>query len=125
MENIFRPNKWFVGFCALLIIVWGGLQFVSNARLTDDARACAADLLTWEWPGRNWSSAAAISDASVVRRSDTDAIVRVKGTQILTVAPAGVQADFKNSKSDRVDFQATLTFYRASNEWVLGKVELE
>ena len=125
MENIFRPNKWFVGFCALLIVVWGGLQLVSNTRLSDEAKACALDVFTWDWPGRNWTSIASVSDANVLRKSDTDAIVRVRGKQVLTVAPAGVKADFKNSRSEEFDFAATLTFYRASNRWVLGKVDFE
>ena len=124
MEKIFHPNKWFVLFCGLLVLVWAGLQAVANMRIADEARLAGRRIFSWEWPGRSWFSRAEITDAKVVRRTDTDAIVKIKGHQYLNVPQAADPADKGKEKSEVVDCHATLTFYRSSNRWMLGKVEL-
>jgi len=124
MEKIFRPNKWFVIFCALLVAVWGGLQLVANMRLADEAKQEASQIFTWDWPTLNCFSKADVTDATVVRRTDSDAIVKVSGKQVVTTAPPNTPVDFKTARSDVVDVNVTLTFYRSSNQWVLGKVEI-
>jgi hypothetical protein len=113
VEKLFRPSKWFVGFCGLLVIVWLGLQYVANMRLEDEARNIAAQILNWSWPRYNYQSQAEITGARVVRKSDTDAIVEVKGRQKL----------FDGSQPETVDCNVKLLLYKASNNWVLGRVE--
>jgi len=125
MEKIFRPSKWFVLFCGLLVLVWAGLQAVANMRIADHAKLIAAQIYTWSWTGPNWRSKAEITEARVVQRTDTDAIVKVRGRQVLTSFPEGHPDDFKNARSEVVDCSATLTFYRSSSNWILGKVELQ
>lgn len=124
MENIFRPNKWFVMFCGLLIVVWGGYQLVANMRIADEAKAAGHDVFSWDWPDMGWSSRAEITDATVVRRSDTDAIVKIKGEQHVTSARLNANGQLEKERPQVVDLSATLTFYRSSNNWVLGRVEL-
>jgi hypothetical protein len=47
MEKLFRPNKWFVGFCGLLIVVFVSLQYVSRMRLQGLAQAWGKEIYTW------------------------------------------------------------------------------
>ncbi len=124
MEAIFRPSKWFVIFCGILVATWGILQYVSNLRLEREAEGVGARVFTWFWPGDNWLSEARITSASIERRTETDAIVKVKGKQVLTFFARGQDRNDKTARSETVDCSATLTFYRLSNNWVLGKVEL-
>lgn len=124
MENLFRPNRWFVLFCALLVLVWGVLQLVSNMRLADEAKLAGRHIFTWDWPGLGWSSRVEISDTILVHRSDTDAIVRIKGKQLVTSSRSAAHRGPDRENLEALDLEATLTFYRLSNDWVLGRVEL-
>ena len=111
IDNLFQPGKWFVLFCGLFILVWGALQFVGNLRLSEEARFAASHVFTWDWTERGWSTKCSITDVSILHRTSTDATVMVNGNQSLC-----------GQKSDK--FSALLSFYRLSNKWVLGKVEL-
>ncbi|MBI4533982.1 MAG: hypothetical protein HY711_08535 [Candidatus Melainabacteria bacterium] len=124
MENIFRPSKWFVVFCGALVVVWAVLQLVSNLRVADEAKRQAREIFAWQWPGKNLVSSAEITEATVVRRTDTDAIVRVKGRQTIKTINAGTTEGVNKESTEAVDCGAILTFYRSSNHWVLGKAEL-
>lgn len=125
MEKIFYPNKWFVLFCGLLVLVWIVLQSVANMRIAEHAKLVGQHIFSWSWPDRRWLSAAQITKADVLHRTGTDAVVKIEGRQVLTMPGAGSQIDSGSSKSEVVDCAATLTFYKASNNWVLGKVELK
>lgn len=120
MEKFFRPSKWFVGFCALLILVWGGLQLVANLRLEDEARRAGSDVFSWDWPGRQWRSTAEVSQSSVLKRTATDAIVRVKGRQSVVLSDGGAPG----RQIVERDLSATLTFYKSRDQWLLGRVDL-
>jgi len=139
MEKLFRPNRIFVIFCLLLIIVWLGLQYVSNMRVSEAARVEAAEVFDWKWPGQV-SSNAEITDVSVLSKSENEARVRVKAKQTFTKLTA---ADYKE-KSDQnnneksapatqpaqgsassSDTACVLTLYRSNRNWVLGKVEFD
>jgi hypothetical protein len=119
LEKIFRPSKWFVGFCACLVAVFALLQFVVNARLEDIAKGWCKEVYTWDWPKRMHSSIK-ITDARVVKRGEADAIVKVQGEQTLNddAATAG-------SAPVVTKCGAQLTFYKQNSEWFLGKVELQ
>ena len=144
MENLFKPGKWLVLFCGVFVLLWGVLQYVSNARLKEEAQMVARDIFTWAWPRDNWRSRAEITDAAVVKKSENDAIVLVKGRQHLGYMPSGAvdaAADAgkkgesatanvaSNDSGETVDCAAKLTFYRMSvknkDYWMLGKVEFE
>jgi hypothetical protein len=121
MENLFRPGKWLVLFCGVFIVLFGALQFVSNARLKEEAQIVGAGIFTWNWPGDNWSSHARITEANVLHKGDKDAVVQVTGKQFLTgAATAG-------GKEETADCSATLTFYKRSHQnkdyWELGEVQ--
>jgi len=133
MEKLFRPNKIFVIFCLLLIIVWVGLQYVSNMRITQAATAEAQEVFDWDWPG-HVSSNVEITNVSVLNRSDNEAKVRVKAKQMLRkVADLAVEKDKKTSQessrtdsgSSTSDTACVLTLYRSDRNWVLGKVEFD
>ncbi len=119
-DKIFRPNKWFVGFCGLLVVVWFVLQTVANMRISEYAKTLGANLFSWEWPSLDCKSQAEITDAKILRKSDADAIVEVKGRQ--TIMPDGKAAA---GKAEVVDCDARLTFYKMNNVWILGRVDLQ
>jgi len=121
MEKIFSPNRWFVLFCGLLIVVWALLQFVGSMRLSQAAQEVGAEVFTWNWPEKHLVSEATITDTKIIKKTDNDAVVAVKARQTLR-SDAGTNStgDTRQSECD-----ATLTFYRNSNVWYLGKVELQ
>ncbi|HEY9679460.1 MAG TPA: hypothetical protein V6C76_15740 [Drouetiella sp.] len=118
MEKLFTPNKWFVGFCGILIVVFLSLQYVSRARLLDLAQAWAAEIYTYDWPGANLHSSAKMTKADLVKKTESDAVIKVSGKQSLDVTGAA-------PKHSETECGAQLTFYKHNNEWVLGKVELQ
>jgi hypothetical protein len=120
MEKIFQPNKWFVGFCAMLILVFVLLQVVQYARLSDMAKIIGTDIFTWGWPDKNISSSCQITDAKVLSKTHTDAVVEIKGKQVLSAEE--IKPD---TKSETTECSAVLTLYRVNDRWELGKVELK
>ncbi|PZM84615.1 MAG: hypothetical protein DKT66_08270 [Candidatus Melainabacteria bacterium] len=137
MEKLFRPNRIFVIFCLLLIIVWLGLQYVSNMRISEAARLEAAEVFDWKWPGRV-SSNVEITDVSVLSKSENEAKVRVKAKQTFTkLAGANGTADQCDQQktvsatqpapdaASSSDTACVLTLYRSNRNWVLGKVEFD
>lgn len=120
MEKLFRPGKWLVLFCGVFLLLYGVLQYVSNARLKEEASLLGKNIFTWTWRGVDWRSEAEITNADVVQKSANDAVVKIKGRQTLLVSE-------DRTAPEVVDCSATLTLYRTSiknrDYWVLGKVE--
>ncbi len=137
MEKLFRPNRIFVIFCLLLIIVWLGLQYVSNMRVSEAAKVEAEGVFDWKWPGQV-SSNVEITDVSVLSKSENEARVRVRAKQTFTkLADAEKEADQGNQEKSAKENQpaqgtassgdtaCVLTLYRSNRNWVLGKVEFD
>ena len=101
--------------------MFGALQVVANMRLQELAKAEGEHLFSWQWAGV--ATATGIIDHSdVIKKSDTDAIVRVKGIE--KVDHPATKAGLAGS-SESVACSAVLTFYRKDKEWMLGKVQFE
>ena len=122
MEKIFTPNRWFVGFCALLILAFGALKVVADMHLAEIASNVGKDIYSWEWQDVNSTISAVHS--RVLRRDANDAVVEVSGHQIL-VAKVGESPTMEKESSQETDVKAVLTFYRRNSRWELGKVELK
>jgi hypothetical protein len=122
MEKIFTPNRWFVAFCALLILVVGALKIVGDMHLAEEAKQVALNIFTFDWAELGVASRVQAINAHVINRNDHDALVEVSGRQMIAklAAPAEPVA---NSQPENAEFKANLTFYRANNGWELGKVE--
>lgn len=117
MEKIFRPNKWFVIFCALFIGVWTCLNYVIDSRIKEIASVLGEDMFSWKWPSKDptgFDSLGSVTSASILKRGPNDARVAVKGKQIFD--KAGVKTES--------DFEAVLTLYKDKNDWKVGKVEV-
>lgn len=125
MEKLFSW-KVLVSFCALFIVTYIMLQTVSNMRLESEAQMIGDGIFSWNWPDANWDwqSRGQITEASIVRKSDNDAVIKVTGKQIITERQPGQSLDNSAGRSETVDCSATLTLYRKSNKWVLGRVDL-
>ena len=115
MEKLFQPNKWFVAFCALFIIVFGLFQYVGVLRLKDFGERIGTEIYTWNWPEEKMRSSVRITEVQVVKKDDNDAVLKVLGKQSL---------DTGASQND-CDCSVQLTLYRQNNDWYLGKVELQ
>ena len=125
LEKLFSW-KVLVAFCALFIVTWILLQTVQNMRLENEAQMIGDRIFSWSWPDQNWNwqSRGEITEASILRKSDNDAVIKVTGKQIITELQPGQTLDNSSGRSETVDCSATLTLYRKSNKWVLGRVEL-
>lgn len=116
----------FLAFAVILALVLVAQQVVKNMHVQRAAEDYATQLFTWDWPDNNWQSQAQIIESNVVSRTDKDAVVKVRGSQILTTYKPGVNpVDITSKRSETVDCTATLTFYKHNDHWELGKVELE
>jgi hypothetical protein len=120
MEKIFSINKWSVGLCALIIGVFASVQFAGNEHLKAVATVAGEHVFSWQWLGAGRSHAV-IDKTEVVKRSETDAVVRVKAHQTIEQELAGKFIP----KQPEVACSALLTFYRADKEWILAKVEYQ
>jgi hypothetical protein len=124
IEKVFRPGKWFVGFCAVLVVVWLAYQAVASARLGEEAKLVGQQIFDWSLHSDDsvWDSKAEMTDAKVLKKTDTMAIVEVRGKQNISEHPVDKS---KPVAEDKGECGATLTFYKRSKNWVLGKVELQ
>ena len=125
MEKIFTPNRWFVLFCGLLILVWGALRIVADVRLCERAKVVGLSIFTWNWPDLAVKSKVESINAQVLRRGSHDAVVTVTGRQVISKPGTDLnpKADLGPNQSTN-DLKAVLTFYRSEDRWELGKVEL-
>lgn len=126
MEKVF---SWpvLVTICGIFIAVWIALQAVSTMRLEAEAQMLGAKIFSWNWPGENWQSRAEITETSIIRKGDNDAVIRIKGKQHVSLVDeksGGKALDIKEQSSETVDCTAVLTLYKMSGKWVLGRVEL-
>lgn len=122
MEKIFTPNRWFVLFCALLIVVVGSLKLVGDMHLAEFATEKGQEIFSWSWPDRNLTSSVVQARAHVIRRDANDAMVEFTGQQVLTNLPGDSRIELDPKEAN---VKAVLTFYKLNSEWVLGKVELK
>lgn len=143
MDNVFRPGKWLVLFCGVFVLLWGALQFVSNSRLKQEAEVVGQHLFTWTNQGDRMESFASITDATILEKSDRDAVVQIKGQQTLAfyppdtkampgtlnsqaATPGAAKADVQSKEGadgilkpehiEKMDCEAKLTFYRMSEQ---------
>ncbi|MBX9688581.1 MAG: hypothetical protein K2X27_17865 [Candidatus Obscuribacterales bacterium] len=123
MDKIFSW-KVLVSFCAVFIVTWIALQAVSNMRLESEAQMIGNAIFSWNWPDENWQSRAEMLEASILRKSDNDAVIKISGKQIISSPEDGESLDNASSRSETVDCSAVLTLYKQSGRWVLGRVEL-
>lgn len=123
MEKIFTPNKWFIGFCALLIAVVGALKLVGDMHLAELGAEHGKDIFSWEWPAMGITSRIMSVKSHVLRRDANDAVVEVSGHQV--VAKLGPDHKIEKETTIEPEAKATLTFYRRNSKWELGKVELK
>jgi hypothetical protein len=123
MEKLFSW-KVLVSFCAVFIVTWIMLQVVSNMRLESEAVMYGNAVFSWSWPGENWESRGDMTEASIIRKSDNDAVIKVSGKQQITASIRGEALDNSPAQSQTVDCTAVLTLYRNRGKWVLGRVEL-
>jgi hypothetical protein len=91
MEKIFTPNRWFVAFCALLILVVGALKVVGDMHLAEEAKQVALNIFTYDWAELGVASRVQSINAHVINRNDHDALVEVSGRQMIAKLAAPVK----------------------------------
>jgi hypothetical protein len=137
MDKFFTANKLFVAFCGLLIAVWLALQVVVHMRIIEIAKIDAVKIFSWDWPIRDASvlaSSVSSPSAQVLKKSGTEVVVKVIAKQALERRPFASTgrstpgSDLETSlvaAKRSLDCEASLTYYRSDNRWILGKVELK
>jgi hypothetical protein len=135
MEKIFSPNKFFLSFCILFIVVWLGLQVVSYMHLTNQAKLDGERIFNWNWPSKNMHSTAEIYETKILSRSSNDATVKVLAREHIDKVGSGrsephpyenvADPESGRMQSAPTNCAALLTYYRMNNKWFLGKVEFE
>jgi hypothetical protein len=123
MRKLFTPSRMLLLFCVAFIAIWVALQYVIDLRLTTLAKLDGQRVLDWSWPSEKVRARAEVLGTEVLKRTDNDAVVRVKARQILERSidhDSSFVADGKSS-----DCQAILTYYKAHRNWFLGKVEMQ
>lgn len=119
VEKFFRPNRYFVGLCVLLIVVWFALQTVSNFNITHAAEQFSDQMFDWNWTELGWRSQTKITSIEVIKKSETDAVIEVTGKQKLT------NINDQHAEVQATDCSAILILYKSSGDWTVGRVELK
>lgn len=122
MEKFFTPGRSLLLFALLFLAVWAGLQYVIDLRLTTQAKLDGQRILNWSWPSENIRAKANILNTEVVKRTDNDAVVKIKAHQIIEHIKNGTALIGGAGKDN--DCQAILTYYKTNRFWYLGKVEM-
>jgi hypothetical protein len=125
MEKIFTPNKWFVLFCTVFIGIFVGLQYVIRERVETAAKQIGEQVFTWDWQDKNICSRARMSKAKIIKLTENDAVIQLSGEQEFSPLERAKPNPAKPETLDHSPCQATLTFYKQQNNWVLGRVELQ
>lgn len=86
MEKLFTFNKFFIGFCALLIAIVFAAKIVSDMKVAEDAKKVAQGIFQWDWAAMHLHCDAVITDARVIDRSETEAKVEVTAKQTISNA---------------------------------------
>jgi hypothetical protein len=120
MEKLFSPNRLFVSFCALLVIVFLCLQYVSNIVLAETAKVDGEKILNWQWPTVNLRGKATNIDTKILSKTSTEAVVEVDGKQSAEKLIAGGAAQ---EVVKPTDCKLVLTYYHTDKHWILGRVE--
>lgn len=131
MDRIFTFSKWFVLFCALLIVARLALQYVADKRLSEEAQVIGGNIYTFDWDGGPeiagkisvLRSESKVLEAKVLHRSASDAQVKITGNQMISTLDPESHGIVGQPLEDK--FSAVLTFFRENKQWVLSKVEAD
>ena len=123
MDKIFTPNRYFIGFCAALVLVVFAWTYIRDQMILEEAKVKCAELATWNWPAIGISSRIGDVDAKIIKRTENDAEVEVQGKQVFDLQPNAT--DTQALAGTESNYKATLTLYKngESRRWRLGKVE--
>lgn len=117
MERFFSPSKWFVGFCALFIIVWLALGYIRDQRIKEEAMLLIDKHFSFRYPVGDGTQKilceAQSESAKIIKRTTTDALVEVTGKQTRTANGVKSEAPFKGS----------ITLYKNENIWRVGQLQ--
>ncbi len=103
MDKIFRFSKWFVLFCALLVVARLAQQYVADRAFEERASAMGERIFGWRWVNAagkvDIQSNAQVTKAKVIHRRETDGQVRLEGTQLVMAPDIGSADGIKNLNS--------------------------
>jgi len=138
MEKIFTPNKYFIGFCALLVVFVAALNYIRDEKILEEARLIGQAQAEWSWPSAGVSVTVGDIKAKILKHTENDAEVEVQGEQKVTRQSSSSSSLSSNqaqplagaepkSTEEKSQFKEVLTLYKNGNShlWLLGKVEEE
>jgi hypothetical protein len=142
MDKIFTPNRWFVSFCALLVVAVFAWNFTRDQLILEEAKLIGRQEAEWSWPSQGISTNVDDIQAKILKRTEIYAQVGVKGKQKIIMQtpesasqtaaqpPAGAETATKESgdtntsaganqtasasapSNSTSDFKAVLTLYK-------------
>jgi len=152
MDDFFRPtNPLFVGFCAVLVVAIFAAGYIRDQRILEQAKLIGLQEAQWSWPSQGVTTNVDDIQARILKRSENDAVVEIKGKQKISLQTPGAGNPINDRSSGQSkdqtngqgktqpvagsestsgsvsnsDFKAVLTLYKTGNSriWMLGKVE--
>jgi hypothetical protein len=134
MEKFFTFNKFFIGFCALLVVIVFASNYARDERIKEQAKVIGQQAGEWNWPAQGVSTTIDDISAKIIKLSENDAEVEVHGkqkvafsnaTEAASVAGEKTTSDAPSKSPDTADYKAVLTLYKNGKSpiWLLGKLE--
>ena len=128
MDKLFTFSKWFVLFCALLVVANLARQYVGDRVVSEEAQAAGANVYTFDWDNgvsgaKLLRSEGKVVEAKVLHRSASDAQVKITGNQIISALDE--KGNLLSEPPVNSKFSAVLSFFRENRHWILSKVEVE
>jgi hypothetical protein len=149
MDNFFKAtNPIFVGFCALLVVSVFAAGYIRDQRILEEAKVIGRQEAEWSWPSQGISTNVDNIEAKILKRTENDAEVEVRGKQKIILqtpepdnqaktstnaqAVAGPESGSHSTNSSShassvsdSEFKAVVTLYKHGNSriWWIGKVE--
>ena len=81
MDKIFTFNKFFIGFCALLVVIVFASNYLRDERIKEQAKVIGQQAGEWSWPAQGVSTTIDDISARILKLNDNDAEVEVHGKQ--------------------------------------------
>lgn len=128
MDKLFTFSKWFVLFCALLVVANLARQYVGDRVISEEAQVAGENIYSFEWDNgvsgaHLLKSEGKVVETKVLHRSASDAQVRISGNQIISALDG--QGKMLSEPPINSKFSAVLSFFKENKHWILSKVEVE
>lgn len=122
MEKLFTPGKWFVGFCAMFVLIFLSTKYVHDQRMAETGKMHVEKMFTFTFPALGVRSSFEAKEAHIVKSEENEAQIRVSGVQSIVKSSAGAASE---EAPQTAQCQALVTLYKDQGKWLVGSFEAE